>query len=616
MARPFKSVVSQTLHYFSRPHASVRREPIAAASDWRGSDFAGPEDWQETLEPEAIEEIERGLEVVRSTGKPLGALTAEDVPLPGLAPRFARWRLDLSPRGRGFVVLKGLPVERWSREDTERFYWCFGLHLGTPGAQNGKGELLGHVADDGSGADDTEVRSYRTTVDISYHCDAADVVGLLCLRPAISGGQSRIVSTVAVYNELLARAPHLVDRLYEPFVLDTRGDGGLRHFPVAPCRYSGGNLRIFYHSQYFRSAPRYPDVDPLTDDELELLDTFDAIAKELEVVMDLRAGDIQLLSNHTVAHGRTAYVDHEDPERKRHLLRLWLSLHHPEPLGDQVRSQLRPAGPHPDAGAEPALAGVTGSERYEAAAASSAPVGVPGGPARGRDDHPTVGGVASAQVSLARRRRGGRDLGCPRWRLARPDPGVRGSRARAARPARGIRGTALASQPRGSIVGRVGTPTAGPARARDDLHRGARGGGAMLMRLVGLPGDRLRFDKAEIHVNGAPVRELGSQMEVDVTTPWEPVEETVPSGEVFLLNDHVESVDSRHFVTIPADRVGGRYVPLGRTFDPVRPEAPEVADEEDLTFVRDHVSASPSRDKLEILVAQPDRNLNAVRIAG
>ncbi len=257
-------------------------------------------------------------------------LTPADFPLPTLAAEISRWRAELES-GRGFQVVSGVPVERWSGAEAELAFWCLGLHLGRPGAQNPQGDLLGHVHDTGDDASDPWVRLYRTSARIAYHCDAADVVGLLCLKSARRGGLSRIASSVSVYNELLARRPDRVDRLYEPFLLDLRNEDAtarLRTLPVPPCRFAGGRLRTFYHSDYFRSVERYPDVPPLTPDERALLDLYEEIAAGpgLSLDMDLRPGDIQWLSNHAILHARTAYEDHPEPERRRHLLRLWLSI--------------------------------------------------------------------------------------------------------------------------------------------------------------------------------------------------------------------------------------------------------------------------------------------------
>jgi hypothetical protein len=324
------SYAEQAGHYFDRLHEAPALRPLVSPAAWRGPEMAARGDWRAVLEPGQVEEIERALAAARASGRRLGAMRAGDLPLPTLAVEVAAWRAQLES-GRGFQVVSGVPVQRWSEADAELFFWCLGLHMGRPGAQNPQGDLLGHVTDTGDDASDPFVRLYRTSANIAYHCDAADVVGLLCLRRARSGGASRIVSSVAVYNELLARRPDLVPRLYEPFQLDVRNEdrsGALRHLPVPPCRFAHGRLRTFYHSDYFRSALRHDDVPPFTREERELLDLYEEIASSpaFYLDMDLEPGDIQWLSNHTILHARTAYVDHPEPERKRHLLRLWLSL--------------------------------------------------------------------------------------------------------------------------------------------------------------------------------------------------------------------------------------------------------------------------------------------------
>jgi hypothetical protein len=203
--------------------------------------------------------------------------------------------------GRGFVVLRGAPTDSWSEQEAEIFFWCFGQHLGIPGAQNPDGDLLGHVRDQRVPGDQRQIRAYRTSVDIAFHCDAADVVGLLCLEQAKQGGLSRIASSVSVFDELLAREPALARRLFDPLYLDTKAEGGVRFFPIAPCRYAAGQLRTFYHSDYFREASRHPEVSELGELELRTLDAYEAIANDPAfcLEMSLEPGDIQLLSNHT-----------------------------------------------------------------------------------------------------------------------------------------------------------------------------------------------------------------------------------------------------------------------------------------------------------------------------
>jgi hypothetical protein len=322
-----KTLIAQTLHYFSRPHERIRRDPITGQSAWRGSEMQTRTDWRVELDRAAIDEIERALGFARRTGRPLGELGKGDFPLSSLGPRIREFRREIED-GRGFVLLSGLPVERFDPKDSEIVFWCLGQHLGIPGAQNPAGELLGHVRDTGARRDDPSVRLYRTSANIAYHCDAADVVGLLCLKKAKHGGTSRIVSSASVYNEILARRPDLVDVLYRPFLLDTHGEGRTKCVPIRPCRHAEGKLRTFYHSDYFRSVYEHVKVPGPTPEQRELLELYDSIAAsdELALGMDFEPGDVQLLSNHSILHARTEYEDHAEPERKRHLLRLWLSL--------------------------------------------------------------------------------------------------------------------------------------------------------------------------------------------------------------------------------------------------------------------------------------------------
>ena len=334
----YKTLTAQTLHYFARPQERILREPLTIAAAWKGSELAQRDDWRETLTDVDVAELERAIAAAKRTGKPMGDLTKDDFPLPTFSKKIDRWREEVRA-GRGFQLLGGVPVERWPESDTELFFWCFGQHFGIPGAQNPQADLLGHVRDTGESPD--QVRHYRTSVNINYHCDAADVVGLLCLHKAKRGGQSRIASSVSVYNELLRRRPDLVDRLYEPFMMDTKGEGGVQYIPIRPCSFDAGRLRTFYHTDYFRSAVGFDGRLLLSDADRAVLDLYNEIADapDFYLDMDLEPGDVQLVSNHTVLHSRTDYEDHREPELKRHLLRLWISLPAQASVATYLRTQ-------------------------------------------------------------------------------------------------------------------------------------------------------------------------------------------------------------------------------------------------------------------------------------
>jgi hypothetical protein len=331
----YKSLTAQTLHYFARPHEAPRRTPIDSAAAWRGRDLAASTAWRQRLSAGDVDELDRALARAKASGRPLRALRVADLPLSALTAKLDAWRREVAD-GRGFVLVQGFPVERWGPDDAAIVFYGLGLHLGVPGAQNPEGDLLGHVRD--TGADARSARAYKTATNIAYHCDAADLVGLLCLEPARSGGISRIVSSITVYNTLLAERPELVDRLYQPFLLDAHGESGVDYVPIPACRHAGDRLRTFWHSDYFRSSHDYERAPAFEPAERAVLDAYTAIASrpELYLDMELAKGDAQLLSNHTILHARTAYEDHTDPARKRHLLRLWVSLDAPRRLRDRA----------------------------------------------------------------------------------------------------------------------------------------------------------------------------------------------------------------------------------------------------------------------------------------
>lgn len=239
-----------------------------------------------------------------------------------------------------YVVLQ--PVHRWTERQSKLFFWGLGMWLGVTGAQSNEGELLGHVRDIGASA--ATERQFRTNALIVPHCDAADVVALLCLHEAKVGGSSRVISSVSAYNRLVVEHPEVVDTLYEPMLLDTRGSGGINYVPIEVFRYFQGELRTFYHQEYFRSAYNHSDAPaggiPSRVDEA--MSAFDSIINDPSMVleMDFKQGDVQLLSNHVVLHSRTGFVDHPEFERKRHLLRLWLSLDgHPGSWEFRIRKE-------------------------------------------------------------------------------------------------------------------------------------------------------------------------------------------------------------------------------------------------------------------------------------
>ncbi|HET8781562.1 MAG TPA: TauD/TfdA family dioxygenase, partial [Pyrinomonadaceae bacterium] len=266
----------------------------------------------------------------------LKAIGVQDVPLPTLAPRLARV-LEEVMNGRGFGVIRALPVGRWTKRQAALAFLAIGVHLGNLRMQNAQGHILGHVRDLGRSSDDPNTRIYQTRERQTHHTDSCDVVALLCLRPAKKGGLSSLVSSTTIFNEMRRRRPDLLKVLMEPIETDRRGEvpeGSKPYFTIPVFNYHDGLVSAIYQRQYIESARRFPDVPPLTTAQIEALDLLDQLANDpnLNLTMEFEPGDIQLVHNHTILHDRTAFEDYPEPERKRHLLRLWLAPPNARPL--------------------------------------------------------------------------------------------------------------------------------------------------------------------------------------------------------------------------------------------------------------------------------------------
>jgi hypothetical protein len=308
------------------------RKPVSAASAWIGSDMRTREsEWTYRLSPSEIAEIETATRAAQARGLDLAAIRREDFPLPTLGSVLERLRAEVLD-GRGFVLLRGLPVEGRPIEESATAYWGVGTYFGSARSQNAKGHRLGHVYDLGQGlsATNPHLRSYATAERQNFHIDRCDVVALLCLRRAKSGGLSALVSSMTLHNVMAARRPDLLERLYQPFPVDRRGEvpPGKAPFYNAPVfNEHDGLLSVLYSRLHIGSAQRFPEARRLTEDDFAALDMLADLAADPDLRLDMNfmPGDIQFLHNHTILHARSDYEDWPDAERKRHLLRLWLA---------------------------------------------------------------------------------------------------------------------------------------------------------------------------------------------------------------------------------------------------------------------------------------------------
>ena len=299
-------------------------EPVSGPGVWYGRDVDG---WLRVFSASEIAEIEAAIAGFR--GDP-ATLSMASFPLPALGSELKNILRELL-EGRGFVLLRGLPVQKWSREQQAIAYLGLGAWLGTFRSQNAKGHLLGHVKDLGLDIRDPNVRYYQTNRKLEYHTDSVDIVGLLCLQPAKAGGESFIASSMTVFNEVLRRQPRLVPALFQPFPTDRRGEvpeGMKPWFDIPIYHWHAGRLSCIYVRQYIESAQKlFPEARRLTREQYEAMDLIDELCNDpaIHLAMDFRPGDIQLLHNHQILHSRGDFENWPEPQRHRHLLRLWVA---------------------------------------------------------------------------------------------------------------------------------------------------------------------------------------------------------------------------------------------------------------------------------------------------
>lgn len=329
--------------------AGQQRDIITDPGAWIGPKIQHDSSWIYRVDAAAVQEIEGALAHVKRLGVKI-PFAADAFPLP----RFSRELdsiLDELETGRGFVLVRGIPRQRYSDEECELIYWGLGVHLGTPVSQNARGHLLGHVRDEGRIHADPNARGYQTNERMDFHTDMlpVDVLGLFCLRSAKSGGASKLVSALTIHNVLRDERPDLLEALYGTFHIDWRGEepaGERPWFSLPMFSERDGRVTTRINSlPYYDSAARHGEQYRPSAIQREALEMVQEIANrpQLMLSMDFQEGDIQLINNHILLHAREAYEDYPEPGRERHLLRMWIAApdERRRPLADSLTSRYR-----------------------------------------------------------------------------------------------------------------------------------------------------------------------------------------------------------------------------------------------------------------------------------
>lgn len=324
--------------------ASALPDYLQGPSAWTGSQIQAHEgEWLVQLSPHTVAELEDAAQGYLSSGRDIGAISKADFPLAEFGAHLTTLKHKLI-HGIGFEVIRGLPVDKYSQDMAAAIFCGVGAHLGSARSQNAQGHVLGHVRNVGADPNDTHTRIYQTRARQSFHTDSADVVGLLCLRAAMEGGDSLLVSAESIYNRMKAERPDLLERLFDPIATDRRGEipEGMDPFmSIAPLTWYKNRLTVFYQRQYIDSAQRFEGAMRLTPAHIEALDLFDTLANDpaLHLRMRLQPGDMQFVYNHGQLHDRTEFSDWPEPGRRRHLFRLWLSIEGDRELPETFRQR-------------------------------------------------------------------------------------------------------------------------------------------------------------------------------------------------------------------------------------------------------------------------------------
>jgi hypothetical protein len=323
---------------------ATARQPFATRAAWYGADMERSNAWVRPLGERERGEIDAALDRVRRI--PLFEIAKEDFPLAATADFLAAVSEELE-NGFGAVRVTGIPVARYSEDELRRVFWGLCAHLGTAVYQNARGEIMGEVRDESRDASPTYVvpqegrvkssrARARSTGPLRFHTDRTDVIALVCARNAKAGGVSKLASTVTIYNEILKRRPDLIEVLLQDFWRSRPEDedggpgGGVFKMPVFGI--SDGKLTSQYSRTFVEQAQERPDVPRLTEAQIAAMDLLAEVAEEVCLYAPFSPGDLQLLNNHVVFHGRTAYEDDPTQAQDRLLFRLWLSVPNSRPL--------------------------------------------------------------------------------------------------------------------------------------------------------------------------------------------------------------------------------------------------------------------------------------------
>ena len=298
--------------------------PIDHPAAWKSADFKSEDDYAFDLDDKHLHALERDLADIR------------------------RELLD----GRGLVLMRGFPIDAYTVEDIGMMYWGIGAHFGRGVSQSPMGDRLGYVTNIEKPGE--RERGYRSARELRLHTDSDDIISLLCIRQAKSGGLSKLVSGYAIYNEIHRLRPDLVQPLvdgfrYHWFGEEPPGEPPITSYKLPVFSWTDGVMSLCYLREFMEMAADGLG-DPLTTEQVEALDLFEEIAHREDILLQFmhRPGNAVFVNNYTVLHSRTGFEDWPEQERRRLLLRLWLKAEPDRPVCTELRRYYGSDGMHID----------------------------------------------------------------------------------------------------------------------------------------------------------------------------------------------------------------------------------------------------------------------------
>ena len=313
---------------------------ISDASAWEPRTLEQDDRWKYKLTEHDIREINIALAKILKLNVDEEKINPDTFVLPLLSAKLSEFG-DSIENDLGIIVIKGLPVESYSKEELKTIFLGIGSHFGYQLPQSLGGELLQEVFNRGENLYANTGRGTNTSDKLPWHTDRSDVVSLLCVNRSEVGGESKLASLTNVYNKIKEERPDLAEALCADFY---HGRAPFESKDLSPwyklpifTEYEG-KFASRYLRRFVELGQEYPEVPRFSDKQIEALDYLDKRLDDEDVCFYLpfEVGDIQIINNFTICHSRNTYTD--SPEKTRFLMRLWLASYKGRALAPEFQS--------------------------------------------------------------------------------------------------------------------------------------------------------------------------------------------------------------------------------------------------------------------------------------